>query len=190
MLKSIAPALVLLASFSPASAQDWSIDLYGGIDLKGNLVWDGDSYSTGNGTAFGFGAYSTGLVDGLALGVDVMSAGTDYVDFTDSISAVSVMLAGRYAIPLSGSLSATVGGGVGAMRVSYDPGQETGGFASGSETVAGGQAEIGLRYQVDGGPTVFGALKHQSAFGNVEFDDGLVAEFNTTNVLVGVSFGM
>ncbi|MBL9050437.1 MAG: porin family protein [Tabrizicola sp.] len=189
MLKTISSAILLAASIGPASAQDWSIDVYGGMVADGSLIWDGDAYDTGNGKTLGFGIYSTAMVNGLALGVDVMSSGTDYVDYTDSISAVSLMLAGRYAIPLGDRLSATLGGGIGAMRVSYDAGEEAG-FASDSSTVLGGQAELGLRYQMEGGPTVFGAVKYQSTFGDVEFDDGLVAEYDTTSAILGISFRM
>lgn len=189
MLKTISSAIVLMSGIGAASAQDISVDVYGGVDRDGSLVWAAGDYDTGNGRALGVGVYSDGLVNGFALGVDLMSSGTDYVDFTDSISAVSLMVAGRYAMPLTDNLSATLGGGIGAMRVSYDAGQEVG-FASDSATVLGGQAELGVRYQLDAGPALFGAVKYQTTFSDVEFDDGLVAEYDTTNFLLGLSFRM
>ena len=100
------------------------------------------------------------------------------------------MLASRYALPISDSLSATFGAGLGAMAVSYNVGQESSGYTDVSKTVAGGQAEIGLSYQVANGPAVFVAVKYQAPFGDVEFDDGLVIEYNSTSLLFGLSFRM
>jgi opacity protein-like surface antigen len=190
MLKSIISAIVLLAAVGPASAQDWTVDVYGGIGGDGTLAWDGDDYETGNGKAFGIGVYNTAVLDGFAIGLDVMHSGTDYTGYSDSIAATSVMLAGRYAFPINDQLSATFGAGIGAMAVSYDVGVEKNGFSNGSATVVGGQAEVGLRYQVQNGPTVFGAIKYQSPFDDVEFDDGLVAEYDSTSALFGISFRM
>jgi len=192
MRKTLLSSLLLLGSLGSASAQDWTIDVYGGLGADNSLLWDGDAFDTGNATAFGLGVYKTALLDGFAIGVDVMASDADYIGDTDSISATSVMLASRYALPISDSLSATFGAGLGAMAVSYNVGQESNGYTDVSKTVAGGQAEIGLSYQVANSPAVFGAVKYQAPFGDVEFDDGLglVIEYNSTSLLFGLSFRM
>lgn len=190
VLKTISSVVALMVCMSPTSAQDLSIDVYGGFSPDSTLAWDGDNYGMDTGTALGFGIYTSGLIEGFAIGVDFMASGADYTGYSDSISAVSLMAAGRYAIPLNDNLSATLAGGLGAMRVTYDLGQQNNGYSSGTSTVFGGQAEIGLRYQLENGPAFFGAVKYQSNFDDVEFDDGLVVEYNTTSLILGVSLDL
>ncbi|EEW26311.1 outer membrane beta-barrel protein [Rhodobacter ferrooxidans] len=178
-------AVILAASTGIAAAQNWSAEIYGGASLQNTLKYGGISYDTDQGTTLGFGVYNTGWVQGLALGIDVMYTNVGYTVDIDSVDSTSLMLNARYAFPLGGAAEAYVGAGLGAINVHYDGASMFPAY-TGSDVVAGGQVELGMRYRLAAG-NLFGAVKYQAAFEDARIK-AVTQEFHNTSVIVGYAF--
>ncbi|EEW26312.1 outer membrane beta-barrel protein [Rhodobacter ferrooxidans] len=178
-------AFILAASTGIAAAQNWSAEIYGGVSLQDKLKYGIMSFDTDQGTTLGFGVYNTGWVQGLALGLDVMYTNVGYIGYPTSVDSTSLMLNARYAFPLGGATEAYVGAGLGAINVHYDGASAYPAF-TGSDVVAGGQLELGMRYKMAAG-NLFAAVKYQAAFEDARIKRE-TQEFHNTSVIVGYAF--
>ncbi|EEW26310.1 outer membrane beta-barrel protein [Rhodobacter ferrooxidans] len=175
-------AVILAASTGIAAAQNWSAEIYGGASLENTLSYGPGNWDTDQGTTFGVGVYNTSWVQGLEVGLDLMATSVDYTGFTTGLDSTSLMLNARYAFPLGGAAEAYVGAGLGAINLKYVAPAPFGG----SDTVAGGQLELGLRYKMGAG-NLFTAVKYQSSFADAMIH-GVSQDYDNTSVIVGFSF--
>ena len=83
------------------------------------------------------------MMPGFEIGLDLMATSVDYVGPPVGVDSLSLMLNARYAFPLGQATEAYVGAGLGAINIKHvNPGPDF------DDTVAGGQIELGLRYNM------------------------------------------
>ena len=178
-----AAATTLLAL--PATAQDFSAEVFGGIRFDDTLQYNALSFATDSGTIFGVrGLYHA--TPNLAFGLELNATEAEYTGFDSSVNARSVLVLARYSVPVSNTVDVYGTLGLGSMRVEYDGGTGFPAF-TGTDTVAGGQVSLGVAVDVAPNIGLFGELIHQTAF-----DDAIIAgqrvEYESTNLAVGVRF--
>ncbi len=175
----------------PATAENFAVEVYGGVPASGTEIWGSFPYFVDSGTAIGFGAYKTGI-SGFELGVDVMQTRRKYTFYPNHNKSLSVMAVARYPFDVSGNLQGYIGVGLGAIRGTY---QGTGPDApsSGSGIAFGGQLSLGMRYAFSEASSVFAEAKYQSAFNHPSIDPISGSDFDqsyrTRSLLLGYRHG-
>jgi opacity protein-like surface antigen len=165
MMRLLAGATAgLVLSVGVASAQNIAAEVYGGIAFRdgSGLNYVTTAFPVDRGRSYGVGVYTNQWM-GAELGFDLMATDRRYTGFRSGVQSTSLMLAARYPFTLTNNVEAYVGLGLGAINVRYDGANQFPAF-TGSQTVAGGQVSLGLRYQIDPRFGVFAELKHQRAF--------------------------
>jgi opacity protein-like surface antigen len=191
-LESIMRLLSLLIASAglatPAIAQDWRGEIYGGSALSGDAFYRDTVYDLDQGTAFGLAVYRD--FGAWELGADLMRTDRTYTGFANDLESLSLMLNGRYSFPLGGLVEGYVGAGLGAIRVSY-AGTGADATFSGSDTVPGAQVSLGARYALAAG-TFFSEVKYQKALDNASIDSvadtGVAQSYDSTSLVVGYRF--
>jgi Outer membrane protein beta-barrel domain len=178
-------ALALAVTASGAAAQDWTVEVYGGLTGERTEVWDDTPYQMDSGNALGVGAYTDGLLPGFTVGVDVMGTRALYTGFPgEYIESLSLMAVLRKDFPLGQALEGYVAGGIGAIRNTYYDGPD-----DYSDTVAGAQLSLGLRHNLAGSSAIFGEVKHQAGLKDAYYDDlSLGQSYESTSVIAGYAF--
>jgi hypothetical protein len=186
MFKTTAVLSLLAAAAltAPTAAQAWTAEVYGGAVFDRNEDYGGVSMSLDSGTAFGAGIYQG--FPGFELGVDIMHTQADYSGTDMGVKSLSAMLNGRVPIWSSGTgTTVYAGAGIGAIRVKFDGGT-TLPAGTGSDTVAGAQLGLGVRYNL-AAFTAFSELKYQFAFDDATIQ-GVNQSYATTSLVVGFRF--
>jgi hypothetical protein len=183
--KIVAAAVLVAASATTVSAQDWSVELYGGITLERVEVYYGDEYDMDQGYLLGVAAYNSAVLPGFVIGMDVMGTRALYTGYPgEYIESLSLMGVVRKEFPLGAGLQGYVSGGLGVIQNTYDD-QGT----DYSDVVPGAQIAIGGRMRVAAATSIFGEIKHQAGLRDADDSDGGVEQsFGATNVLLGLSF--
>lgn len=121
----------------------WNIDVFGGKQRADTLGWGGGDYKTDSGNIFGVGL-SKRVSTRTELGFELSGTKNHYSGFPNYLSGRAAMFTAKYDFVQRGGFSAYGGVGLGLVRASYSQldGQK---FA---ETVAGGQATLGMRFAV------------------------------------------
>jgi opacity protein-like surface antigen len=178
-------AIALAVTASSAAAQDWTVEVYGGLVGERTEAYDDVDYKMDSGNALGFGAYSDGILSGFTVGVDVMGTRALYVGFPgEYIESLSLMAVLRKDFPLGDALEGYVSGGIGAIRNTYDAGD-----VDYSDTVAGAQLSLGLRHNLAGSSAIFGEVKHQAGLKDAFYEDLSVTQsYESTSVIAGYAF--
>jgi opacity protein-like surface antigen len=170
------------------SAQSYSVEIYGGGTFDRPEDFDGDAFDMDRGSAFGAGLYTSSLVSGVELGVDLLHTEASYVDFVIDVETLSVMAVARLPFALSRNTTGYVGAGLGAIDVRYSHPN-----FSDSDIVAGGQLSLGARYQISDRTGIFGEIRYQAAFDEADIvNPGIGANrqsYASTSALVGVKIG-
>jgi hypothetical protein len=177
-LASVALAAALTL---PATAQDVSVEIYGGITGKQSLIQNGVDYPMDIGSAYGAAVYVTAPVANLSFGIDYMATKAFFLGFPGEYAHTqSLMGVVRYEAPLSNSLTGYAGLGFGAMIASWENnGVTTRGVDPGA------QLGLGLRYTTASGSQFFGEVKRQEAFSQVELAGGSLQEAKSNAFVVG-----
>lgn len=183
-----ATALAAGAFFAavPAAAQNWTAEVYGGAVLERSEDYGALAFDLDSGTALGFGIYERNLVPNVELGIDVMSTDARYTGFNSGVESLSLMLNARLPFQISTGTDAYIGAGLGAIRVTYDGSTDFPAF-TGSETKAGMQVSLGVRYTFAATTGVFAELKHQFAFEDATIV-GFDQSYSSTSAIVGLRF--
>lgn len=183
---SLALGLAAAAAFAtPAAAQNWTAELYGGGVFDRSEQYGGVSAPLDAGTAYGVGIYERNLVPGVELGFDLMHSEADYSGTDTGVESNALMLNARLPFELAPGTTAYVGAGFGAIDVNYDGGASFPAL-SGDDTVPGGQIGLGIRYDFSAF-TAFGELKHQMSFEDARIQ-GARQSYESTSAVVGLRF--
>ena len=179
----LAVLLTMIATAAPA--QDWSVDVYGGISLERTVIWDGDSYDIDQGNAFGLTVYHNSLLSGFSVGADLMGTRALYIGYPgEYVETLSLMAVIRKEFPLGTAAGAYVSGGLGLIENTFD---DNG--IDYSEVVPGAQVAVGVRTPVGQNVSVFGEVKHQVGLDDAYLEGQDVEQsYAAANVLVGLSF--
>lgn len=180
-------ALVLGASVSSATAQDWAAEVYGGHVFDRSEVYNTVDFDLGSGSALGFGIYGQNLIPGVELGVDVMRTDAGYTGFLSGVESLSVMMNARLPFQIAPGTTAYVSAGLGAIRVTYDGSTQFPAF-TGDDNVAGAQVGIGVRYSLASTFGVFAEVKHQVALDDATIV-GLDQSYSSTSAVIGLRVG-
>ncbi|SMX32259.1 outer membrane protein [Octadecabacter ascidiaceicola] len=188
MFKFLAPIAAIGLCAGMASAQSYEIytgATFGGQDLNYGPTPPSSPNLQSMDSGIPFGAAAYWNVPGpFEVGVDMMYTNQDYSTWGpgSSLESLSLMANGRYVQNYNG-IDLYAGLGVGGIKLDYsDPNPAL----SGTDTIAGWQAQIGARYTL-GSYTVFTEVKYQEGF-----DEGLIqtesVEYNSTSAIVGFRF--
>lgn len=185
VFKSVA---ALLLTTGIASAQDWSIEAFGGVSLKNNLTYNLIPYDTDAGTTYGIGfSKSDVFTQNLEVGFELSNTTAEYTLYRpNSITGLAGMVTAEYNFVNSGAFAAYGGIGLGAILVTYH--NDTSSYTN-SAVVAGGQVTLGARYAVSDRFGVFVEARYLSAFSDaiVGFNPpSRPVQFNATNIVFGV----
>ncbi len=188
MKKPILLAMALSASGAVAHAQDWNVDVFGGIALTNTLLWDTLSYDTNQGAVYGIGVSKSGVfTPNLEVGFELSHTQVEYNGFEpNSIAGLAAMVTAEYTVFSNNGFEAYGGVGLGAVNVTYTNSLSS--YAN-SEVVAGGQAVLGLRYAVSDRIKLFTEARYIGTFTDpvVAYSPAnRTAEFNATNIVFGV----
>ncbi|MBK8084750.1 MAG: outer membrane beta-barrel protein [Devosia sp.] len=186
---SMVLAAVAMAAVVSTGAQAFDdfggmfVDLYGGAALPGVSSYDGTDYDMHWGGAIGAAVGVQTPVEGLALKLDLMASGADYVgyEYYDiGVENVSLMAVGEYAVPVTDGLELYGSLGLGGVLVYYYDTDYSG-------VGAGYQAALGGRAALSENVSLFGEVKYLSTFSDVD-TNGYDIRYPTTNVLSGLRF--
>lgn len=183
MIRTLFFAGAIAIGATGAHAQNWYGEIYGGGVLERDEEHAGTSFDLDAGTAFGAGIYTTQW--GPEIGFDIMRTDAGYKNTDEAVESLSGMVVARATIWSSGGMSAYVGGGLGAVRVTYDGGT-TFPADSGDDWVPGGQLSLGVRYSL-AATQAFVELKHQRAFDDAQIQ-GNSQSYATNSVIAGLRF--
>lgn len=181
---TIIAAALGMVTVTAVEAQPWYGEVYGGGVLERSEDRDGLSFDLDAGTAFGVGVYNN-VPGPLEFGLDIMRTDAGFKVNDASLESLSAMAVGRATFWSSGGMSAYVGAGLGAIRVTYDGGTAFPAL-SGDDTVFGGQLSLGIRYSL-AAFQIFTELKHQRAFDDASIQ-GVAQSYATNSVIVGARF--
>lgn len=187
MLKIIVTAAAILLP-SAALAEDWGkfyAEVYGGAAIGTDSTYSGTSYEMDATWAAGA-AFGVDMGNGFSLGLDVMKTGdANYSGYDSSLSTLSVMAEGEYALALNDTFAVYGSLGLGAINVAF-----TDGGSNDDAWGAGYSAAVGVRANVTENMALFGELKHQDTFSPVELfgNDEVSAPTNTALVGLRLSF--
>lgn len=165
-----------------ATAQNWAIEGAVGGRFSSEFQYGGSDTDTDVGTMYSLGAYyAPDQTPGFEFGLDLSSSNADISDSKDSTGTKAAMAVARYTFMESGSFSAYGGLGLGYIETSYN----ANGGANGTDGGYGGQASLGVRYQIQDDLQLFGEYRHQRAFENANIN-GVDMNSKTNNILVGI----
>lgn len=178
---------------TPAIAQDWRAEVYGGLALEGDATVDNGNrtFTVDQGSALGLAVYRD--LGAWEIGADLMMTDRTYAGFPIDLKSLSVMLNGRYAFALGGKAEAYVGAGIGAIRVENASSVIPFSYTNGSEFLPGAQLSVGARLPVGGG-AIFSEIKYQQTFEDAEFESTIPADppatqsYDSTNLVIGYAF--
>jgi len=181
-----AAGLALASLATPLAAQDFSVEIFGGVTFERDQDYSGVDYPMDVGDALGVAVYYNGydsLSPNLSFGLDLFATHSLYIGYPDEyIDTVSLMAVARYEHAVSQTLSVYGGAGLGAIWNTYDfPGDRV------EDIVPGGQLSIGGVYSFNDMQAVFLELRHQRGFDDASFDDlgGDTQEYHSTSLLIG-----
>lgn len=177
---------IALIAATAASAGPFNYDFYGASRSPATLAWENIEYDMEAGYAVGASISTEQWTPGIELGIDVMYGETEYTCCAgNGLRTTSLMATASYAFPLASGFEVYAGAGVGGIFAEYfntNPSAEFDGVAF------GGQVSLGARYQVASNYSLFGEVKYQAAFDDVQASDnaGQTFEYNSLNLLVGL----
>ncbi|CAN1575061.1 Outer membrane protein beta-barrel domain containing protein [Paracoccaceae bacterium] len=165
-----------LATGFAAHAEGTFVELYGSSILPDAVQFCDpgcSDYDTDRRTGYGVGVYSSRLLAGFDVGLDVMVTDGTYSPpyENDVIASTSVMAVIRRNFALTPKLEVFVGLGLGAIAVENS---SSGVFDT--QSGAGGQIEGGVRFSLSDSMGIFASYKQQRLFSNVVYDGPLLAD--------------
>jgi opacity protein-like surface antigen len=168
-----------------AGISGFYFEIYGGATLEGNSTYNGSDYDMDAAAAFGASFGMMTPVPGLAVELDVMKSGGNYSGSYDyGVENYSLMINGEYSVPVNDMFEVYGAVGVGVIKTVYDS-VDYDDYYSG--TGAGYQVAIGARAHITDGMSLFGELKYQNSFSEIDAN-GIDIQYPTLNALVGVRF--
>jgi opacity protein-like surface antigen len=167
-----------------AGISGFYFEIYGGATLEGISTFDGSDYDMDTGAAFGAAFGLMTPVPGLAVELDVMKSVGNYSGSDYGVENYSLMINGEYSVPVNDMFEVYGAVGVGVIKTVYDS-VDYDDYYSG--TGAGYQVAIGARAHITDGMSLFGELKYQNSFSEIDAN-GFDIQYPTLNALVGVRF--
>ncbi len=155
-------------------------EIYGGATLEGSSTYNGTDYDMDAAAAFGASFGLMTPVPGLAVELDVMKSGGNYSTEDYGVENYSLMINGEYSVPVNDMFEVYGAVGVGVINTVYYSDDYSG-------VGAGYQVAIGARAHVTDGVSLFGELKYQNSFSEIDAN-GYDIQYPTLNALVGVRF--
>lgn len=191
--------LCLLCSVSAGSAvkaEGTYVEVYGSVIPAASVEYCAprtscDTYDIERRAGYGLGIYSSTLLPGFDVGVDIMITDGLWAPPypNDVFASKSIMASLRRNFTLTPELDAFVGFGVDAIAVENS---DAGVFDI--KTGAGGQIEGGIRYSVTEKVDVYTSYKHQGLFEHVVYEGGLggsyggTSDYSVGSVNIGLQF--
>ncbi len=168
-----------LATALPATAQNVSLEVFAGSLLARSFDQNGAARAFDAGSHLGV----RGLINvtpEFGFGLEYNRNETALTGIISVLSAESVMIIGRYEMPVTDQFSAYATLGVGRIEVGlFDGGVTDYG------TAQGGQITLGSHYAITDTIGTFAELTHQATFDDINVD-GNIFDYNATSFDIGV----
>jgi opacity protein-like surface antigen len=170
---------------TPAMAQDWSAEVFGGARRSGDLNFEGFPFQTDSGTFYGARVLRHNLVKNFAFGLEVNTSEAVFSGFNTDIDSTAVMAIARYSLPIESRVDFYTTVGLGYVDVDYDT---RGTFSgSGSDSGFGAQITFGANFKFSERAGVLVEVTHQDTLFDPVIDNRDI-EFNSTNITFGLSY--
>ncbi|MBL4807968.1 MAG: porin family protein [Rhodobacteraceae bacterium] len=185
-------AAVIALSTGAVAAQDWNVDVFGGLTFENDLEWDSGQYDTNAGSMFGVGiSKSNVFAPNIEVGLEVSYSESVYSgNEPNYISGLAVMATVEYNFISNGDFEAYGGIGLGAVNVTYDNSALS---DKRSEVVFGGQVVLGARYAVSDTMQIFVEGRYLDTFSDAVVarpaPSTATAEYNVGAVVAGLRIG-
>ena len=176
----------LAMTATAATAQDWTVDIYGGITPESTEMFNEYEELMEQGTVVGAAIFYNVLIEGVSLGLDIMRTSAELTEFPgDFAQTTSAMAVARYSVPVSPDVAIYGTAGLGFVRNGLD---EEG--RREFDEVGGGQLAAGARYGINDAVTAFAEVKYLTTFEDALLvDTGVDLAHKSTSILIGASFG-
>lgn len=168
--------------------------VYGGVTFENELNNESDGppaiYEVEQGMIMGASVGIATGIEGLSFELDGAYTSASYEGYENTFAAFSLMGNLVFEAELADRVSVYAGLGVGIVSLSYeetDPAWDATGSGAGGQVFAG--ADFGLTDNL----SIFGEVRYQTAFGDIEVTDTIGpydVGYSSTSVLVGLKLAM
>jgi lipid A oxidase len=165
------------------AGQAFYVELFGGYTTYPDLYYDGDNFKMDDGFNIG-GSIGTSLNDSFDVEFEAFYTETSYAGYDDEFTSLSLMTNAYYNFPIYKGLLGYVGGGLGAMQVSY----EYESTASDDAWVFAYQLIAGVRYPINDKLTAFTEYRLSNAAKDATLFGDEKVQYESHNISIGLRY--
>lgn len=174
---ALAADLMLDPEVEMSEAATMYLKVFGGATLSNALEHNNVDLDLDAGWMIGAAIGTEVLAPGVSVELDATASHALYTGYNTEQNSVALMANFVYTVPVSDMISAYAGAGVGAIGVQFEDSDYSIG--------AGGQVLAGLNLNVTEDIALFGEVRHQGAFSNLDID-GSSVEHARTSLMAGL----